>query len=165
MGSDGPFPYLADVPPRAAFARHARHAVRHRASLRPTKKPHEEAFLHQERSGSEPRCRLCLTELSTCHCATPESADHSSMLVVAQYYPNPILPDSDSTNCLIWAAGRPVPASRESNRVAGGYRFDVPPWPMVVPRRPGSMGDSGGVVRQHQADLPCQVRSRVGFAQ
>ncbi len=45
--------------------------VGHDASLRPTKKPHEEAFLHQERSGSGGRIRTCdLRVMSPTSCQT-----------------------------------------------------------------------------------------------
>src|SRR5574337_1997850 len=71
MGSSGPFPFspmIVLVPP---FPRRAVHAARHRASLRSTKKPHEEAFLHQERPGSGGRIRTCdLRVMSPTSCQT-----------------------------------------------------------------------------------------------
>src|SRR5690348_13863599 len=51
--------------------RMAAEAARHDASVRPTKKPHEEAFLHQERSGSGGRIRTCdLRVMSPTSCQT-----------------------------------------------------------------------------------------------
>src|SRR6185312_4029263 len=61
----------ADDRPRVAF-----HVRRSRfapcgTSLQPTKKPHEEAFLHQERSGSGGRIRTCdLRVMSPTSCQT-----------------------------------------------------------------------------------------------
>ena len=51
MGASGPFPYLADVPLCSAFpcvlSGHY-DPIKRIASLRPTKKPHEEAFLSKK---------------------------------------------------------------------------------------------------------------------
>ncbi len=52
MGSDGPFPYLADVPLYQSLSVRPKPVIitRHDAyaSLRPTKKPRKEAFLSKK---------------------------------------------------------------------------------------------------------------------